>query len=363
MNEIVYAPIIIPTLCRHKHFKNQVESLKKNAWAKYTDVYIGLDYPAKAEHWDGYKKICEYLDNGDFSVFKSFNVIRREKNCGPDQNTQLLLNDLFKRYDRWILAEDDMIFSQNFLEYMDKCLALYEDNDDVIAINGYSYPIDWVSEKDANIIFQSSICITWGVGYWKEKYDKLVEYLSDGYLTKTFDKNFKTGKLDKMIKSRRGAYIGGSLGGRKSSYVNKICDYSLGLYLAIEDKYVVTPVISKVRNMGMDGSGVNQKKVKRKNNKNSWTLDYNNQAIDTNERFEPKPDKYIYRKENKELLDKFSAKSLGFRIATTVMITAYRIMGIKGYKFIVKKLAKLLGLVKKDFFNDVTFEYLEEYNG
>ena len=42
---MIYAPILIPTLCRAEHFIRCVESLKNNSWAKYTDVFIGLDYP------------------------------------------------------------------------------------------------------------------------------------------------------------------------------------------------------------------------------------------------------------------------------------------------------------------------------
>ena len=60
-----YAPVIIPTLCRYEHFVRCVESLKKNTWAKYTDIYIGLDYPKKDSHREGYLKIKEYLQ-GDF---------------------------------------------------------------------------------------------------------------------------------------------------------------------------------------------------------------------------------------------------------------------------------------------------------
>lgn len=51
-----YAPVIIPVLCRYKHFTKCIESLKNNGWAKYTDIYIGLDYPAKDSHVKGYKK-------------------------------------------------------------------------------------------------------------------------------------------------------------------------------------------------------------------------------------------------------------------------------------------------------------------
>ena len=44
---MIYAPVLIPTLCRADHFIRCLESLKKNTWAKYTEVYVAVDYPAK----------------------------------------------------------------------------------------------------------------------------------------------------------------------------------------------------------------------------------------------------------------------------------------------------------------------------
>ena len=119
------APIYITTLCRDRHFILGVESLKRNGWAKYTDVYIGLDYPSKESHWAGYRKICDYLENGDFSVFASFNVIKRTKNIGSLANIDSIRDMLMEKYDRWIFAEDDIEFAPVFLEYMNKCLDYY----------------------------------------------------------------------------------------------------------------------------------------------------------------------------------------------------------------------------------------------
>lgn len=51
-----YTPIMIPTLCRYEHFRRCLESLQRRTHANETDVYVGLDYPAKESHWDGYKK-------------------------------------------------------------------------------------------------------------------------------------------------------------------------------------------------------------------------------------------------------------------------------------------------------------------
>ena len=110
-NSIQYAPIYIPTLCRDKHFILGVESLKTNSWAKYTDVYIALDYPAKESHWEGYRKICDYLANGDFSAFASFHVVKRTENIGSLANIDSIRDMLMERYDRWIMAEDDIEFA------------------------------------------------------------------------------------------------------------------------------------------------------------------------------------------------------------------------------------------------------------
>ena len=75
-----FAPVIIPTLCRYDHFKQCIESLSKCTLANKTEIYVGLDYPVKEEHWDGYKKIKSYLDSVGNMGFKKLIVIEREHN-------------------------------------------------------------------------------------------------------------------------------------------------------------------------------------------------------------------------------------------------------------------------------------------
>lgn len=361
MNEIKYAPVIIFTLCRYKHFKNEIESLKKNAWAKYTDVYIGFDYPAKDEHWDGYKKICEYLENGDFSVFNSFTVFKREKNYGPANNHDALLDYISERYDRWIYLEDDMIFSPNFIEYIDKCLAEYEDNENIIAVNGYSYPLNWKTDKDANILFQSSVCATWGIGHWKEKYFRIKSLIQDGYLVNIFDEAYKTKRLNDMIEHRRMDYIGAALGGREESYIYKLTDFSFGMYMSLENKYVVTPKINKVRNCGFDGTGLDCKKISRSDNHNSLSYDYANQPVDLSETFELIPDSFVYRDENKKLLDDFLRIPTKYKVGAKVLMAVYRLLGIKKYKSFMSKVAELFAKTNISYVKNVSFDNLVEY--
>ena len=72
----VKTAIIIPTLCRYEHLEKCLDSLKKNSHAQYVDLYIGLDYPANDSHWFGYRKILKLME-GDFSMFKSFHLVKR----------------------------------------------------------------------------------------------------------------------------------------------------------------------------------------------------------------------------------------------------------------------------------------------
>ena len=166
------APVIIPTLCRADHFIRLVESLKKNTLAPLTDVIVGLDYPLKEEHYHGYYLISKYLE-GDFAVFKSFVLFKRDRNYGSEQNLQCLMDYVTSKYDRFIKTDDDAEFSPNFLEYMNKCLDEYEHDEDVIAVTGYSYPLKWKTSEQANVFKESFICPMWGTGFWTKKYRKM----------------------------------------------------------------------------------------------------------------------------------------------------------------------------------------------
>ena len=84
---MIYAPVIIPTLCRYKHFKECLESLSKCKWAEETEVFIGLDYPAKESHRPGYEKIKSYLKEVGDMTFKKIHVFEREVNYGAGKNS------------------------------------------------------------------------------------------------------------------------------------------------------------------------------------------------------------------------------------------------------------------------------------
>lgn len=340
--EMVYAPMIMPTLCRDKHFIRAIESLKVNTWAKFTTVYVAVDYPKSEKHWDGYKKICKYLEEGDFSAFKEFIIIKREFNYGASKNTASLRDNIISRFDRWIYAEDDIEFAPVFLEYMDKCLNLYETDPVVVAVNGYAYPVNWRSNNYMSVILQSSTFSAWGTGYWRDKYLLMANSINNGLLKTSFDAALRDGRIRQMIKGRKYDYLFYILAGGNERRMSSTCDMSYGVYLTLNHKYVVTPVLSKTRNHGFDGSGLTCRNVINSTNLNSLSYDYENQPIDESLTFEVIPDESDECiKKNHILLDDFLAVPKKEKIVSDILLPIYRIFGPKKYVNIYKLLKKL----------------------
>jgi len=247
------APILIPTLNRHIHFKRCVESLAACTFADKTDLYIFLDYPSKESHWDGYDLIKSYLPS--IKGFKTVNVIAREKNYGVIDNFFKSVEYVLERSDRFIFSEDDNVFSPDFLDYINKGLEVYKDRKDILSINGYQYPVTLPDSYDHDVyLFQGFSA--WGYGTWKDRWgniswdvEELKIFLNNKKKpNKLLSKNLIKG-LNRIVET---GYITGD---------TFVCYHQVR-----NNMYSVFPVVSHVINNGHDGSGIhggNNKKVRK----------------------------------------------------------------------------------------------------
>ena len=318
-----YAPILINTLCRFELFKKCLESLHKNSLAKKTIVYIALDYPFKNEHWDGYNKIKQFLKN-KFS-FKKLNIIERKVNFGPHNNMADAIEQVFQKYDRIILSEDDNEFSPNFLEYINKGLEKFENENDVLAINGYMWPHAKLLHNENNFIKQKIWFTAWGYGIWKNRWQKLKTIKFKKYAKKNlyfpkaiflFLKKTKVFLISiRVLKNEEGRY-----------------DDSTSLFMFNENKFIVQPIISKVRNNGYDGSGITSS--------DKFHKYFCEQVIDDNQTFS-----FIGKDENIEQNEKKLSKTeinhltngfLRIRYNLLKMLVQYIILKIFGVDFLNK---------------------------
>lgn len=265
-----YAPVIIPTLCRFEHFKQCIESLSRCTGAEKTEVYIGLDYPAKESHRDGYNKIRDYLVQAGNMTFKKITVIKREKNLGVGSggNYDNLKKMILQHYNVFISSEDDNVFSPCFIEFMNACLHHYKDDNRVSSVCGYMPPGLKNNQSDQTV-FTTPFVTAWGMGHWKDK---------------DLDLELRMKNAQKMFKSMRWRFriwafspilyrmfcnmvINNRRWGDVAYSVNNI------YYQCVQ----VHPGHSMVRNIGNDGSGINCPK--------QISSQYINQEISTNRHF------------------------------------------------------------------------------
>ena len=254
---MIYAPILIPTLNRIEHLKRCITALQNNPWAKYTLLIISVDYPPEEKYEGGYQKICSYLKEGIVG-FGDVRIIYQKENLGWYDNYVFLKNYSADICDRFIYLEDDVEVSPNFIEYIDKGLELFEDNDDVVAICAAGFA--GIEDKDNNVVLSQNFS-AWGYGSWIRKDRELRQKINSQYVLNLV-KNAKkilylAYKNPGVLFSLQSLIFHKDLFSREYSDEVLVFDQTIKLYTMMEQKYVVGACAEKSRNLGYDGSGAN----------------------------------------------------------------------------------------------------------
>lgn len=247
---MIYAPVIIPTLCRYKHLKNLIDSLLLNKGVDKTDLFLAVDFPSRENHKDGHRKILEYAKN--ISGFKSVTIIEREENFGSARNSKALRMLVESKYDRVIYTEDDNIFAPNFLEFINKGLEKYAYDDSVFAVCGYRHFYD-IKFDENNYFFQSNDFSAWGYGYWVEKRYRMLDNVDNNFFLDILRNPKKLYNAYKRGWKHISTLVYAS--GKNWNINPRYIDSVLSVIIYWKKKRVVMPTVSKVLNTGWDGSG------------------------------------------------------------------------------------------------------------
>lgn len=236
-----YYPVIIPTLCRFEHFKRCIESLRKCTFADKTEVVIGLDYPAKESHCQGYTKIKAYLNN--IEGFTKITILYTDINLGQSANVKRLVEYVKNKYDAFILTEDDNEFSPCFLEFMNLSLNKFKNNTKIFAVTGYS-PIEY-ENMTKNPIVLSRWAFMWGYGVWFDRSSSL-QFSECDSICRDLGKSFR---VFKELPAALNMFV--VMLKRKERYSDIIGTVEN----VLNDRYFLMPSLSMVRNIGQDNSG------------------------------------------------------------------------------------------------------------
>ncbi|AXJ01669.1 hypothetical protein CYPRO_2427 [Cyclonatronum proteinivorum] len=252
-----YAPVFISVYDRVNHFKQCIETLSKCEEAKNTTLYISSDQGIDPLSKEKVNKIRMYIE--EIKAFKEVVLVSSEKNTKGK-----IIRDCYKlirenNYDRLIRAEDDIIFSSDFLCFMNESLSTYENCENIYSISGFSHSTLFdVPDEKKNKVYFAQRYNPWGTGFWIKKRKDLKNKYSNEYLIQVL--------RNTDIKNKLNAYGLDRLPQLSRIASKKMIipsDYRNGLIMILENLYTVYPYTSKTWNIGLDGSGLRTKKSNR----------------------------------------------------------------------------------------------------
>ena len=176
------SPILLFVYNRPYQTIKALKYLKKNRLCDKSNLIIFSD-GFKKNNLDKKKVESVRFILKNIQGFKSKKIYKREKNLGLFNNIISGLDTVFKKFDRAIILEDDLIVSKHFLKYMNIALDIYSSEKKVSSIHGWFCSHN---KKLENTFFLRGSDI-WGWATWKRSWK---EFNRDPkYLLKKFDKN------------------------------------------------------------------------------------------------------------------------------------------------------------------------------
>lgn len=248
------APITLFVYNRPNHTKKTVEALQKNSLAKESELFIFSDGPKNKEVIDKVLEVRNYIKT--ISGFKKVEIIERNENIGLANSIISGVTEIVNKYGKIIVLEDDLVTSPYFLSYMNNALVFYENEDKVISIHGYNYPVK--KELPETFFLRGTDC--WGWATWKRGWDlfepdgkKLLKELENRNLIKELDLN--------------GAYSFSGMLRRQIAGFNNSWAIRWHTSAFLKNKLTLYPGRSLVENIGQDRSGThtNSEKIYKAN--------------------------------------------------------------------------------------------------
>ena len=237
------APIALFVYNRPEHTRRTLSYLQKNLLAAESNLYIFSDGPkigADKQKIDEVRKIISAVEG-----FKSVKVINRRENLGLANSIIIGVSQLVSEFGKIIVFEDDLISSPHTLEYFNEALTRYQQDDEVMHIGSYMYPL-----KDNTLpeTFFHHIATSWGWATWArawKNFEPDIDKLMAGFdMEKRFDFSveYTMNFWNQMEEFKAG---------RNNSWAIR---WYASIFL--QNGLTLNPAKSLVHNIGHDGTGV-----------------------------------------------------------------------------------------------------------
>jgi GT2 family glycosyltransferase len=133
------APIALFVYNRPKHTERTIKFLKQNELASESRLFVFSDGFRSGADEAQVLEVRELLKHID--GFKSVEIIEAGENMGLAKSIITGVRKLISDYKQVIVLEDDLITSPYTLTYFNEALNRYRNEDKVMHISAYMYPL------------------------------------------------------------------------------------------------------------------------------------------------------------------------------------------------------------------------------
>jgi hypothetical protein len=242
------APIVIFLYRRVDNLQKLLSSLLQNPEASRSPLILFCDGPKNALEKKETDLVFESIQN--IGGFRSVSIHRSEVNRGLANSIIAGVTQVFQEYDRIIVLEDDLEVSNNFLAFMNQSLNLYEDEQEVFSIGGYSFPFDRKDDDEVDGYFLNRSW-PWSWATWKNRWEKIDWGVSDY-------ENFKNNRTERKEFARLGSDVNAMLDKQMRGELDSWAIRWVYHQFKIQGLSYF-PKISKVKNNGFDALATHTK--------------------------------------------------------------------------------------------------------
>lgn len=239
---------IIGVFCynRASKLKRSMEALLKNPECADMDIVFFADGYKGEKDKQGVLDTRAYIDSltGFRNIYKHY----RDKNFSTGPNFHTGLSFLANNYDRFIIVEDDLVVTSNYVKFLLNALDFYKGQKSVFCVTGFAFPLK-LGNYPYDTIIANRFC-SYGWASWGDRVKNVVwhkEGLTEiSNNSQGFKKRLNREGMDlyRLVKKE--------INGTISTW-----DIQMQVHVSEHRLKVVYPIISKGTNIGFDQESTN----------------------------------------------------------------------------------------------------------
>ena len=242
------APVVLFVYNRPWHTSQTLESLAKNDLADQSKLFIysdGLKANADKSESANVEEVRKIIRQKKWC--KEVTIIESDFNKGLANSIVGGITEIVDQFGKIIVLEDDIVTSKGFLEFMNQGLELYKNEERVMDITGYAFPVKNIQLPE---IFFLEMASSWGWGTWNRSWSFFTA--DTEWLYKELIEKKKWSSFLKIGHDNFRSQLMNNLEGKIHTWAIK-----WQAVMTLRNGLSLQPGKSLVRNIGFDGTGTN----------------------------------------------------------------------------------------------------------